>query len=260
MLSTYTSYSLIANNLDRALANTAAQPEAARETQYYKDHVGDIKSVDDLMKNSRIYNYVMKAYGLEDMSYAKAMIRKVLEGGVDDSSSLANKLSDSRFKALATAFNFVRFGEATTATSAVETDTVNNYLEQTLEESTGQQSEGARLALYFKRKAPEITSAYSILGDTALLKVVQTALNISELSSSQDIEKQADTINSMLDLSDLQDPVKLQKFILKFSATYDAANSDAASNPILSLFNSSATVTMSSDLLASIQNLKLGGS
>ena len=140
------------------------------------------------------------------------------------------------------------------------TDTVNNYLEQTLEESTGQQSEGARLALYFKRKAPEITSAYSILGDTALLKVVQTALNISELSSSQDIDKQANTINSMLDLSDLQDPVKLQKFILKFSATYDAANSDAASNPILSLFNSSATVTMSSDLLASIQNLKLGGS
>jgi hypothetical protein len=83
VLSTYTSYSLVADNLQRALDNTAKQPEAARETQYYKDHVGDIKSIDDFMANTRIYNYVMKAYGLEDMSYAKGMIRKVLDNGVE---------------------------------------------------------------------------------------------------------------------------------------------------------------------------------
>ena len=266
MLSTYTSYSLVADNLQRALDNTAKQPEAARETQYYKDHVGDIKSIDDFMANTRIYNYVMKAYGLEDMSYAKGMIRKVLEGGVADSSSLANQLSDSRFRTLATAFNFVRSGAATTTTTAVTTDTVNNYNEQALEESTGQQSEGARLALYFQRKAPQITNAYNILGDTALLKVVQTALGISEYSSAQDIDVQANTINSLLNLSDLQDPAKLHKFIVKFTAAYDAANSSATSDPILSLFNSTspfdaspAPVTMSSDLMASIQNLKLGG-
>jgi hypothetical protein len=259
MLSTYTSYSLIANNLQRALTATAAQPQAARETQYYKDHVGDIKSVDDFMKDSRIYNYAMKAYGLSDMSYAKGMIRKVLEGGIDDSSSLANKLSDPRFKALATAFNFVRFGAATTVTTAAQTDTVNNYVQQTLEEDTGQQSEGARLALYFRRKAPQITDAYSILGDAALLKVVQTALNISPLTSSQDITTQANTINSLLNISDLRDPAKLEKFIQRFAATYDSNNYDPASNPILSLFDPSSAVSISSDLIISLQNLKLGG-
>jgi Protein of unknown function (DUF1217) len=260
MLSTYASYNLVANNLQRSLATTAAQPVVARETQYYEAHIGDIKTVDDFMNNSRIFNYAMKAYGLEDMSYAKAMIRQVLEGGIDDSSALANKLSDPRFKALATAFNFTRFGAATTTTTAVQTDTVNKYLEQTLEVSTGQQSEGARLALYFQRMAPQITDAYSILGDPALLKVVQTALNISPLTSSQDITTQASTINSVLNISDLQDPAKLQRFIQKFSATYDANNFDPASDPILGLFNSSTTVTMSVDLMMSIQTLKLGGS
>ena len=120
MLSTFTSYSLVANNLTRALATTAAEPVTARETQYYKDHVGDIKTVDDFMKDTRVYNYVMKAYGLEDMSYAKAMIRKVLEGGIDDSQkSLSKSATYSRFRTLATAFNFVRSGAATTITTAV---------------------------------------------------------------------------------------------------------------------------------------------
>ena len=77
---------------------------------------------------------------------------------------------------------------------------------------------------------------------------------------------QANTIISALPLSDLQDPDKLQKFILKFAASYDVANSSAASDPILSLFNASSQsdgsapiVSMSSDLMFSIQSLKRGG-
>lgn len=259
MLSTYTSYNLIASNLDRSLTNTAKQTDTARETEYYKEHISEVKSVDDLMKNDRLYRYAMKAYNLDDMIYAKGMIRKVLEGGVSDSDSLANKLSDSRFKALAAAFDFNTYGESTTATTAVETDTVNNYVRQSLETDAGEQNEGVRLALYFSRKASQVTSAYGILADAALLKVVQTTLGISELSSLQDVDTQAKTIDAMMDVADLQDPEKLGKFIEKFTAKYDAENSSAASDPTVSLFSASSQVGFSADLLMSIQSLKLGG-
>jgi Protein of unknown function (DUF1217) len=43
----------------------------------------------------------VKAFGLSDMMNAKALIRKVLEGGISDPKSLANTLNDPRYKALA---------------------------------------------------------------------------------------------------------------------------------------------------------------
>jgi len=260
MLSTYTSFNLISGNLDRSLANTAKQTDTARETEYFKEHISEVKSVDDLLKNDRLYRYAMKAYNLDDMIYAKGMIRKVLEGGVSDTDSLANKLSDSRFKALATAFDFNTYGESTTATSAVETDTVDKYVRQTLETSEGEKNEGVRLALYFSRKASQVTSAYGILADAALLKVVQTTFGISELSSLQDVDTQAKTIDSMMDIEDLQDSEKLEKFIQKFAAKYDAENAATTTDPTVSLYSATSQIGFSADLLMSIQSLRLGGS
>ena len=51
-------------------------------------------------------------------------------------------------------------------------------------------NEGVRLALYFQRKAPTITSALSILADKALLKVTQTTLGLPTSMSQAEIETQ----------------------------------------------------------------------
>ena len=72
-------------------------------------------------------------------------------------------------------------------------------------------TKGVRLALYFQRKAEASTSAYDILADPALLKVVQTALGIPAETGAQDIDKQAALIGSQLDLEDLKDPQKLDE-------------------------------------------------
>jgi hypothetical protein len=110
----------------------------------------------------------MKAYGLGDMTYAKGFVRKVLEGGVTDGDSLANRLSDSRYKDFATAFNFARYGANATTFAAATTGATEAYIRQAMETKAGDQNDGVRLALYFARKAPSITSAYGILADKAL--------------------------------------------------------------------------------------------
>ncbi|MDX2202906.1 MAG: DUF1217 domain-containing protein [Hyphomicrobiaceae bacterium] len=262
MLSTYASYNLISKDLTKSLARTAKEPEVKRETDYYKAHVGNIKSVDDLMKNERVYRYVMKAYGLEDLTYAKGLIRKVLEGGTSDERSLANQMSDPRFKALAKAFDFEAFGEATASTEAVQTETVDKYMRQQLEAEAGSDNEGVRLALYFKRNAASVTGPYGILADKALLQVYQIAFDISSATSAQEIEVQAANIKKKLDIADLQDPAKVDKIIERFMAKYDIANNQN-SDPVLSLFSSQSTdtspVTFSTDLYMSMLNLKLGG-
>lgn len=226
---------------------------------YFLANIGDVKTIDGLMKNDKLYTYVMKAFGLSDMMNARGLIRKVLEGGVSSATSLANTLNDPRYKALAAAFNFASNGANATSTPAAKQGTVNNYIEQTLETHLGQQNKGVQMALYFQRMAPTITSAYNILGDKTLLSVVQTALGLSPSMSQENIDIQAKMITNQIKIADFTNPGKLQKFVERFTATYDAKNATATPTSATSALLVH-TPGISSDLLLSLANLKLGGS
>ncbi|VTZ22842.1 conserved hypothetical protein [Methylocella tundrae] len=258
MLTSTIYYTMLTRSYSKTLATTATDPTVQRETQYFQANIGKVKSVDDLLKNDKLYTYVMKAFGLSDMSYAKGLIRKVLTGGVANPKSLANTLNDPRYKALATAFNFAANGAQTTSSASVQKTTINDYVEQALETNVGKTSPGAQMALYFQRMAPNITSAYSILGDKTLLNVVETAFGLSSSISFQNIDQQAKTISGLLKISDLQKPAYLQKFIERFTANYDAQHPTSASaTPTNALQITSPGI--SQNLLLSIANLPQGG-
>ncbi|SFK78384.1 DUF1217 domain-containing protein [Methylocapsa palsarum] len=258
MLNATVYFNVVTKDYAKTLTGAASDPAVARESKYYLANIGKIQSVDAFMKNDRLYTFAMKAFGLSDMMNAKALIRKVLEGGVADSKSLANTLHDPRYKALATALNFASDGASATSPTAARQGVVNQYVEQSLEANVGKQNTGAQMALYFQRMAPGITSAYSILGDKTLLNVVETALGLPASMSQQNIDSQAKMINARLKISDLQSPVKLQRFLERLTATYDSQHSSGASlSPTSALDVTSPGI--SQDLLLSIANLKLGG-
>ncbi len=259
MLTTTAAFRLISTDIDRSLLRTAEKPNVERESAYYLENIGNVKSVDDFFADDRVYRYALKAFGLSDMAYAKAFIRKVLEEGIDDTSSLANRLADPRYRELAEAFNFARYGETTTTFGRTQQGTVDRHVRQTMEEDAGQQNEGVRLALYFQRKAADIDSPMQFLADPALLKVAQTALGISPLTAAADIDKQAAMISARLDVEDLKDPEKLDRFLARFTSLWELENGQSlASSPSI-LLGQPLTLGLSANLLASLQNLKLGG-
>jgi hypothetical protein len=115
--STLASYAVIARDLPTALKRKAAEATVARETAYYQANIGKISSVDGLLADRRLYAYAMKAYGLEDMTYATAFMRKVLTEGTATATSFANRLADDRYVAFAKAFDFTKtFGVSGTGT------------------------------------------------------------------------------------------------------------------------------------------------
>ena len=257
MLTAAAAYRGVARDLTRSLDNVAKSPEVARETAYYLENIGKVKSIDDFMANKRVLTYALNAFGLSDVAYAGALIRRVLEGGTDNSSALANKLVDQRYREFANAFNFVRYGGATTAFDITQSGTVDRYKRQVLEQNTGQISEGARLALYFARQAPKVTSGLGLLADKALLNVTQTTLGLSPATSNLSIEAQQKMIEEKLDVSDFKDKSKLDKFLTNFMARWDAANT--TSN--FGAFNGIATtgvgtVAISTDILAALQKIQ----
>ena len=259
MLSTFASYQAITRNITTSLASTAAEPAVQNQTQYYLANIGKVKTIDNFLNNYQLFSFAMKAFGLESMTYAKGMIRQLLEGGIKDSKALANTLTDPRYKALATAFDFADNGTSTTSAAAATTDVVNQYVRQTLEDDAGNQNAGVRLALYFQRMAPTIQTAYNILADPALLKVAQTVLQIPPQSSLQDLSVQAQNITSKLNLKDLQDPTKLSQFVQRFAVLYDMENSTTTTQPANALLVGQGLPGIGVDLLTSLQGLKLGG-
>ncbi len=259
MLSTVASYKLLTQNLDKSLARVRATPEVNRETEYYLANIGKIKSIKEFLANDRVYAYAMKAFGLKDMIYAKAFVSKVLTDGIDSPNSFTNQLTDPRFKELATAFNFKNLGATTTIFERTQKGVVDKFLQVQLEEQAGTSNEGVRLALYFRRKASEITSAYTILGDPALYKVAQVALGLTPSSSANSLDLQAAVIKNKIDLENLDDPAVLNKFLTRFTTMWEVKNgTSAATSPALALSQGVQSLT-STETLMKIQSLRFKG-
>ncbi len=259
MLSTVASYKLLTQNIDKSLARVRAAPDVHRETDYYLATIGKIKTIEGFLANDRVFAYAMKAFGLKDMIYAKAFVKKVLTDGIDSPNSFTNQLTDPRFKELATAFNFKSLGTTTTIFERTQKGVVDKYLQVQLEEKAGSSNEGVRLALYFRRKAPDITTAYSILGDSALYKVAQVALGLTPSSNANNLDVQAEIIKNKIDLENLDDPAVLNKFLTRFTTLWEVKNGTAAATaPALSIIQGVQSIT-SMETLTKIQSLRFKG-
>ncbi len=259
MFGTVAKYQQIVRNFDRSLGQISKRPDVKREADYFLANIRTVKSADEFLKNDRLYQFAMTAFGLKDMIYGKAFMRKVLTEGIDGTRSFALQLSDPRFREFVEAFNFARYGATATAFERAQQGTVDKFLRIRLEAEAGASDEGLRMALYFQRKAPAVSSIYGLMGDMALYKVVQTALGLPAAYSNAGIDKQAAFIRSRIDVKDFQDPAKLDAFISRFTARWQASNSTGVPSVPRILAGQSLLTTFDNSLLLSMQLLK-GGS
>jgi hypothetical protein len=260
MISTSVRYQTITTNLARTKALIEKDPTVKRETEYFKANISKVTSIDEFLKNDRLYKYAMKAYGLEDMAFGKGLIKKLLQEGVTNPMSMANKMTNPLYKEFATAFNFASKGEAATWDPSVATQTVERYVQTTLETKEGNENQGVQLAMYFKRKASSVKTSMSLLADKALLKFVQTTFGIPEAASRADLDIQVRNLEKYLKVADLQDPKKVDKLIQRFSAMWDVSNASTTTvAPVLTLFGQTEEPGISVDLMMSIAKLRLGG-
>jgi hypothetical protein len=259
MTSTITSYQIISKDIARSLSDTAKKPDVSRETAYYLANIGKVTTIDGFLNDYRLYTYAMKAYGLSDMTYAKAFMRKVLTEGTSSKDSFANRLSDPRYREFARAFDFASLGSNATQTNAAQSGTTDKYVRQVMEEDAGTQNEGVRLALYFARKASSITSPLQILADPALVKVVQTALGLDSRVSMASIDQQVAMLSRLVNVADFQDPAKVAKFTQRFAAMWDAsqaAGGTSTSNIPQILIGQTAQYGIDTDILTKLQTLR----
>ncbi len=183
MMSTYQSYLFYTRNPAQTQQRTAADPTVARAQQYYQANIGKVKSASDLVNNYQLFSYAMNAYGLQDMTYAKAFMTKVLTSDLSDPNSFVNKLSDSRYKAFAQAFNFNTSGTITSAataqTSAQSSDLTSLYATSASSAATAANTE----ASYMQSAIAASTTVSQITGNPRLVKDLLTTYGLNQYTS-----------------------------------------------------------------------------
>lgn len=226
--STLLQLDFLARTRETQLDRWRAQPMEGRAIESFAERAREIRSLDDFMRDDQVYKFVMKAYGLDDFIFAKAMIRKMLEEGTSDPGTMANRMVDPRFRELTKDLGFDTFPDGTKVRNPAFIErTIDRYVVSGFEMEQGERNIAVRLALYFERKAPQITSWYQVLGDKALSEVIRTGLGLPPSMAAMDVDRQVDFLEKRMSIEDLQDPGKVKSFIRRFAALYDAQNGGA---------------------------------
>lgn len=238
----------------------SAKAAAEEEASYYRTKMQTVETVDDILNDVRLKNVLLVAEGLKPVDVSNELLRAVLISDLNDPQSIANQQADIGFQKIAGSFNFDADGfiEAG-STQGVQNErglveTQRLYLTQAIEEEAGEESLGARLALYFERMAPTLTSNFDILADDALAQFVRTAFSISDETASSDIDQQKAMLDRYLDIDDLLDPEKVETLIQRFLALYDIDN--GAEDPILSVLNGNTSINF--ETVATLAQLRSG--
>ncbi|MBY2911282.1 DUF1217 domain-containing protein [Rhizobium leguminosarum] len=241
---------------------TEATDAANDEITYFREQMATITTASEFLADDRLVSFALEAKGLDPDDVTSDELEKIFSSDLDDEDSYVNKLDDNRFAELVGAFNFDQDGNISAdPTGTVQQrgdvlETIDAYVRLTLEDDQGDSNTGVRLALYFQRKAPEISSAYNILGDSALFEFFTTTFNLSSYVSNMDVDKQAEMIDNFIDMKDLSDPDKVDDLIKRFTAMYDMANGTGTTSSALSILTGSATI--SADTLLAMAQLKSG--
>lgn len=176
MINTFASYNMIASDLSQSLKRIESQPMVQRETEYYLENIGQVKTIDEFVNDERLFRYAMKAHGLEDMTYAKAFMVKVLEEGVSDPESFANTLSDKRYLDFAKSYNFAARGENTTTYNPAQKGTIDRFITAVVAGGGDPASEEMMAEInHYLETVPKIDSIEAFLADDRLLNVALVA-------------------------------------------------------------------------------------
>jgi Protein of unknown function (DUF1217) len=213
-----------------------AQPTVARDLVTFSEDITSIKSVDELMENRTVLNMVLSAFQLESEIDKPALVRKILTEDPSSDESLVNRLVEPRWTKLATAMEPLNtdpdFFQKQSNVDAI----LSGYRTNEYEKFEGENAEGVREAMYFKRLGGDVETIAQILADPAIMTVVRVGLGLPESFQALSFDQQKERLEKMVDIEDFKDPVKIDEMIERYLVFTQVNNNDPTANPMLSLF------------------------
>lgn len=250
-------WSIVQRQGDALETRFASQKTQTKQVDRFRENAATIKTPEALLKDRRTLQFVLESYGLESEINKTAILRKLMTEDPDADSSLANQMTDQRYRQFAR--DFSKWGEAVPFEKSGALDTiVERWQTAQYEKQLGEDVSGLREALYFQRNAPSASSVLQLMSDSALALVLRVGLGLPSQFSSLDFDQQRAVLEDRVDLTTFSDSKKLDSFLRRFLIRYEQEYGDAGnSNPVASLISSDGSTDGLYSLLGSTLNLSV---
>jgi hypothetical protein len=195
---------------------TAQQPDVKTTIAAFTKAINGAASLNAALANPAVLNVLLTANGMSDQIGNTALATKVLTSNLSDPNSLANVLTDTRWKTLAQTYDLSTNGLSVLKDPATISAIAQGYAQMTWETDQDASTPGISDALTFIQQAGSITSVDGVLSNATVRNVVTTALGVPEQIAFQSLNAQEQAISTRLDVKDLQDPAFVQSFAERF--------------------------------------------
>ncbi|MGR3782448.1 MAG: DUF1217 domain-containing protein [Albimonas sp.] len=229
-------WSLLQRIEDQQRQTFAKSPEITRATAYFEEKIHTAVSAEDLVKDRRLLQVALGAFGLEDEIDKRAFIQKVLESDPLDAKSFANRLVDPRYRDLANAFGYGSILGPRVADIGFAGDIAASFKERQFEVAVGDADSDMRLALNARRELAKHAAAaeesgrdgkawFAALGDRPLRAVIEKAYGLPSAFAQIDLDQQRETLRAKTrelfgeeSIAVFNDPEKVETMIRRFLA------------------------------------------
>lgn len=219
----------------KALARLAKDPQLAREMEGFAKAAAKATDVKAALRDPKILNVLLPALGLPDAVGQPGLALRALTDDPKKSDGLLARLPDSRWKAAAATLNLRERGIDALRDPKVQASLADGLRRMAWRNELEAGQPGTGDAVLFRDRAATAKTAYDVLGDPVLRRVLTTALGLPQAIVVQPVETQARALASRLDLDKLQNPREVAKLAERYVVAAAGSGAGAAS-PLLSLF------------------------
>ena len=217
------------------------------DVEYFRKNIRSVGSAADLVKDRRLLSVALRAFGLAEDIGNTFFIRKILEDGTSRPDALANRLADSRYKALSEAFGFGDLPVARTQLSYFANELVERFHQTAFEVAVGEQDNDMRLAMNTRRELSGLalsggrpdTLWFRIMGNPPLREVFEVALGLPRSFGQLDLDQQLSVFRDKAsrqlgtgEVADFADDRTVEKLIQRFFVRRQVTNNSLPSASI----------------------------
>lgn len=229
---------LVSGAEEKALARLARNPQLTREMEGFAKAAAKAQDVKAALRDPRVLNVLLPALGLPDAVGQPGLALRALTADPKNRDGLLARLSDTRWKAAAATLNLHERGIEALRDPKVQASLADGLRRLAWRDELEAGQAGVGDALLFRERAATAKTAYDVLGDPIMRRVLTTALGLPQAIVVQSVEAQARALTSRLDLDKLQNPREVAKLAERYviAAAGSGGGTAGAASPLLSLF------------------------
>ncbi len=201
---------------ERALDRIERDPQLQRQMEQFKRAVDRAPDARAALRDPRVRDVVLTALGLPDALNQAGLAQRALLSDPADENSILRRLTDQRWRAAAETLNLAGRGIEALRDPALQANLAEGLQRARWREQLEAESPGLGDAILFRERAARATTAFEVLGDPIIRRVVTTALGLPQALAVQSVEAQARAVSARLDIDNLQDPRQVTRLAERY--------------------------------------------